>query len=71
MIMTDAEITSQTALKLLAETLLEYSGKQNLDDFEAFEQYTYTLQNRIQSRTHDFPERFSKGYDILCQEVKK
>jgi hypothetical protein len=65
------EITPNMALKSLGEFLIENSNLQNCNDFEAFEQYTYTLQNKIQNRTHDFPERFSKGYDILCNELKK
>lgn len=65
------EISLPSALKSLAEVLIEHSNKGDASDLEAFEQYTYTLQSKIQNRTHDFPERFSKGYELLCKETKK
>lgn len=65
------EESSPDSVAMLGEVLLESLKEQEQNDLEVFELYTHVLRSKIHFRSQDFCERFTKGYQILLEELSK
>jgi len=64
-------ITTQDAIKSVAEAILEELKNKNQEEMEVFEVYTHVLHSKIHNRLQDYPTSLVKGYAAMMNQIEK
>lgn len=57
-------------ISMLGDLLLEQILSSDTKQLEVFDYYAHTLRLKVYARIHNLDERLTKGYQVLCNELK-